>query len=133
MRASVWMITFGASLALLAGCGSTTAPVLPTGSLSFTSPAGGETFLFGDTVSVAWTCTDCANIPTGDYTQIFAYDGVNGYLVADNGQMSDSTQWVAGTTLVNVDLLPGTYQMVVQDADGYFSAGSRFFQLIAPS
>jgi hypothetical protein len=126
-------LALGASTALLVGCNSTTAPTVPTGALSFDSPAGGETFQVGDTVNIAWTCTECANVPTGDYVQIYAYDGVNGYLVTDQGQMSDSASWVAGSSLESVELLPGTYQLVAQDADQYFIADSRFFEVVAGS
>jgi hypothetical protein len=135
MHARIRVIIFalGTSTALLAGCDSTTAPVIPTGTLSFASPAGGETFLVGDTVTIAWTCTDCTNIPTGDYIQVYAYDGVNGYLVADQGQMSDSVSWVVGSSFESVELLPGTYQMIAQDADQIFITDSRFFQLAAGS
>ena len=79
------------------------------------------------------TCTDCTNIPTGDYIQVYAYDGVNGYLVADQGQMSDSVSWVVGSSFESVELLPGTYQMIAQDADQIFITDSRFFQLAAGS
>jgi hypothetical protein len=135
MHARIRVIIFAlaTSTALLAGCDSTTAPVLPTGTLSFAIPAGGETFLVGDTVTIAWTCTDCSNIPTGDYIQVYAYDGVNGYLIADQGQMSDSVSWVVGSSFESIELLPGTYQLVAQDPQQYFIAQSRFFELTAGS
>ena len=54
MHARIRVIIFalGTSTALLAGCDSTTAPVIPTGTLSFASPAGGETFLVGPRLAV---------------------------------------------------------------------------------
>lgn len=124
---------FAVSTSLLAGCHSSTAPVVPTGTLSFNSPAGGETFTVGDTVAIAWSCADCTDIPTGDSMEIYAYDGVDAFLVVDGAQMSDSVSWEVGSSLDSVALLPGTYQLLAQDAAGYFVAQSRFFQLVAGS
>jgi hypothetical protein len=130
----VVIVMLAGSTALLAGCNSsTTSPVVPTGTVSFTAPAGGETFQIGNTVTIAWSCSDCTNIPSGDSMQIYAYDGVNAYAVADNVQMSDNVSWVAGSSLESVDLLARTYQLLAQDVDGYFTAQSRFFQLAGGS
>ncbi len=127
----VMILVFAVSAALLAGCNSSsTSPVVPTGTVSFGAPAGGESYQIGTTVTVAWSCTDCADVPSGDYMQIYAYDGVNAYLIIDGAQMSDSGPWVVGSTLESVDLLPGTYQLLAQDAAGYYAAQSRFFQLV---
>lgn len=119
---------------LAAGCNptSTTSTTYPTGSFAFTAPAGGETFTIGDTVPVAWTCDSCADVPAGDYAQLYAYDGVSGYLLNNNAQLSDSVSWVVGSTQQSVVLLPGTYQLIVQDAAGYYQTYSRFFQVVAP-
>lgn len=84
-------------------------------------------------MTIAWTCTDCTDIPTGDYIQVYAYDGVNGFPSVDQGQMSDSVSWVVGSSLESVELLPGIYQMVAQDPDQYFMTESRFFQIEAGS
>jgi hypothetical protein len=123
----------GLTALVAAGCNpsSTTSTQIPTGSIAFTTPAGGETFTIGDTVNVVWACDSCADVPVGDYVQVYAYDGVSGYLVDGSGQMTDSLSWVVGSTLQSVSLLPGTYQMVVQDAAGYYQTYSRFFQVVA--
>ncbi len=129
-----WMqgMMLAALAAATAGCNSsTTAPLDPIGTVAFTSPAGGETFQIGETVALAWSCPDCANVPAGDSLEVFAYDGADSYLVNGAGQLTDSMSWVAGTTLQSVALLPGTYQIVAQDAAGYYTAQSRFFQLKA--
>jgi hypothetical protein len=122
-----------AGLAVLAAaCGSSPTTVTPpTGTVAFTAPAGGETFVIGDTAAVAWTCSSCANVPTGDYMQLYAYDGSASYLVANGAQLTDSIGWAVGTTLQNVSLLPGFYVMVLHDQAGYYSAQSRFIQLAA--
>jgi hypothetical protein len=139
MRASIRLVASTALAGLVAACSlSSSGPLgtggaAPTGTVTFTSPAGGETYQIGDTVTLAWSCSDCANIPAGDYLQVFAYDGQATYLVDDSAAFNDSTSWVAGTSLQSVSLLPGFYQMVAQDAGGYLApVGSRFFQLVSP-
>ena len=138
MRASIRLVASAALTGLVAACSlSSSGPLgtggnTPTGSVAFTSPAGGETYQIGDTVTLAWNCSTCANVPNGDYLQIYAYDGTATYLVDDSAAMSDSTAWVAGTTLQSVSLLPGTYQMVAQDVGGYYQSPSKFFQLVTP-
>jgi hypothetical protein len=138
MRASIRLVAASALAALVAGCSLSSAGPLgtggntPTGTVTFASPAGGETWQIGDTVSLAWSCSTCANLPAGDYLQILAYDGTSTYLVADSAAMNDSTTWVVGTTLQSVSLVPGIYQMVAQEAGGYLQpTGSRFFQVVA--
>lgn len=120
-------------VALAAGCNpsSTTSLQLPTGSIAFTTPAGGESFAIGDTVPVVWTCDSCADVPSGDYALLYAYDGVGTYLLDGNAQLTDSLSWVVGPTLQNITLLPGIYQLIVEDASGYYQTYSRFFQLAA--
>lgn len=138
MRASMRLILSLAAVVAVAGCSLSSTGVTgtstnaPTGSVTFTSPAGGETYQIGDTVTFAWSCADCTNVPTGDYLQIYAYDGVNTYLLDDSAAMADSTSWVAGTTLQSASLLPGFYQLVAYDAGGYYQSPSRFFQLVSP-
>jgi hypothetical protein len=133
MRAALAMTMLVASTAL-AACGTsspTNVVVSPTGTVAFTAPAGGETLQVGDTVALAWTCPDCANVPAGDYVQVAAFDGVSFYLVADSAQLTDSASWVVGTSLQGADVLPGFYLMALQDAAGYYTAQSRFFQVAA--
>ena len=135
MRVLTRRIAFLALAGTLAGCSlqsaSTTSPNIPTGTVTITEPAGGESYQIGDTVPLAWSCPDCTNVPTGDYLQVFAYDGQAAYLVYDQAQMTDSTTWVVGTSLQNVSLLPGTYVVTAQDVDGYYQAQSRFFSIVA--
>ncbi len=132
MRGFMAGLVVVASTVAVTACSSTaTNPQVPTGSVTFTSPAGGESYQVGDTVELAWSCADCTNVPTGDYLEVLAYDGVSTYLLDPGGQMTDSTSWVVGSSAQNVQLLPGTYQMVAQDADGYYAAQSRFFQIVA--
>lgn len=135
MRRTTQAIIAVASASLLAACGtqSTTTPAVPTGTVAFSEPAGGETYQIGDTVTWSWSCTDCTNEPSGDYLQVLVYDGQASYLVADTLQLTDSTSWVVGSSLQNVSLLPGTYIALAQDADGYYQAQSRFFQVAAPA
>jgi hypothetical protein len=118
-------------MAIAACSTSTTTPLVPSGTVTFTSPAGGETYQIGDTVELAWSCGDCANVPSNDYLEVFAYDGAGTYLLDASGQMTDSTSWVVGSSLQSVELLPGTYQIVAQDAVGYYTAQSRFFDVSA--
>jgi hypothetical protein len=122
-----------AAAGFVAACSTQTSTgvVVPTGTVTFGAPAGGEVYQIGDTVTWSWSCPDCTNVPAGDYLQVFAYDGQGSYLVADTAQMTDSASWVVGTSLQNVTLLPGTYLAVAQDVDGYYQAQSRFFQLAA--
>jgi len=132
MRVSTKAILVAASTVAIAACStSTTAPAVPSGTVTFTSPAGGETFQIGDTVELAWSCPDCANVPTGDVLEVAAFDGTGTYLLDASGQMTDSTSWVVGSSLQSVELLPGTYQIVAQDAAGYYTAASRFFDVTA--
>ena len=133
MRFFSGRIAVTAAAVLLAGCSvqSITTGNVPTGTVTITEPAGGETYQIGDTVTLAWSCPDCTNVPSDDYLQVFAYDGQSPYLVADTAQMTDSTSWVVGTSLQNVSLLPGTYLVTAQDVDGYYQAQSRFFQIAA--
>lgn len=136
MRVSMRLIISSAAVLGVAGCSmSTTGPLgssgnAPTGTITFTSPAGGESYQMGDTVTLAWSCSTCANVPSGDYLQILAYDGANTYLVDDSAAMTDSASWVVGTTLQSASLLPGFYLMVAQDVGGYYQAQSRFFQIV---
>lgn len=102
---------------------------IPSGTVAFTRPAGGETYQIGDTVELAWSCPDCANIPSGDYLQVLAYDGVSTYMVDDSAAFTDSTAWVAGSSLQSVSLLAGSYAIVARDVAGFFSAQSGVFQL----
>ncbi|MCG6956493.1 MAG: hypothetical protein LJF04_10945 [Gemmatimonadetes bacterium] len=122
-----------AAAGLLSACSTQTSTgvVMPTGTVAFSEPAGGEVYQMGDTVTWSWSCSDCTNVPADDYLQVFAYDGQGTYLVADTAQMTDSASWVVGTSLQNVTLLPGTYMAVAQDVDGYYQAQSRFFDLAA--
>jgi hypothetical protein len=132
MRALDKAIILGTAILAVSACqSSSTAPLVPSGSVTFTNPAGGETYQIGDTVQLAWSCPDCANVPSGDYLQVLAFDGVGTYLLDDTGQMTDSISWVVGSSLQNVELLPGTYQIVAQDAAGYYTAQSRFFDVAA--
>ena len=137
MRASIRLVASVALAASVAACSLSSAGSLgttanaPTGTITFSSPAGGETYQIGDTVTLAWSCADCANVPTGDYLQILAYDGTATYVLDDSAAFNDSTSWVAGTSLQSVSLLPGIYQMVAQDAGGYYQYTSKFFQLVA--
>lgn len=105
---------------------------IPSGTVAFTAPAGGETYQIGDTVELTWSCPDCANIPSGDYLQVLAYDGVSTYMVDDSAGFTDSTAWVAGSSLQSVSLLAGSYEIVARDVAGYFSAQSGVFQLAGP-
>jgi hypothetical protein len=132
MRVFTKAIMVAASTVAIAACStSTTTPQVPSGTVTFTSPAGGESYQIGDTVELAWSCPDCANVPAGDYLEVFAFDGTGTYLLDGSGQMTDSTSWVVGSSLQSVELLPGTYQIVAQDAAGYYTAGSRFFDVTA--
>ncbi len=97
-----------ATVALAACNSSTTSPLVPSGTVTFTSPAGGENYQIGDTVELAWSCGDCANVPAGDYLEVLAFDGLATYLLDASGQMTDSTSWVVGSSLQSVELLPGT-------------------------
>jgi hypothetical protein len=137
MRASMRLIVFSGLAGMVAACSlSSVGPLnngnAPTGTITFSRPAGGESYQLGDTVTLAWSCADCANVPTGDYLEILAYDGSATYLLDDSAAFNDSTVWVAGTSLQNVSLLPGTYLVVAQDAAGYYQDQSRFFQLVSP-
>lgn len=123
-------------MAAVAACNmSTTGLVnggpIPSGTVAITAPTGGESYAIGDTVELAWSCADCANVPTGDYLRVMAYDGSSTYVLDDSAAFNDSTAWVAGSTLQNVSLLPGTYAVVAQDAAGYYSAQSSLFQLVS--
>jgi len=132
MRSFIQVIVVATSALAVAACqSSTTTPLVPSGTVSFTSPAGGETYQIGDTVELAWSCGDCANVPSNDYLEVFAYDGAGTYLLDASGQMTDSTSWVVGSSLQSVELIPGTYQIVAQDAAGYYTAQSRFFDVSA--
>ena len=133
MRRITKAIIAVAAAGLLAACSTqtTTTPSVPTGTVAFSEPAGGETYQIGDTVTWSWSCTDCTNVPGGDYLQVLVYDGQGSYLVADSLQMTDSTSWVVGSSMQNVSLLPGTYIALAQDVDGYYQAQSRFFQVDA--
>lgn len=121
--------------AALMGCtnGTPTASTQPTGSVSITQPVGGETFIMGQSVVIAWTCDACTGIPAGDYVNVFAFDGATGYLIATNASFTDTKVWVVGTTLQNVSLLPGFYVIVLQDAAGILYVQSRTFQLSYPT
>jgi len=132
MRITIKAIMVAASTVAIAACStSTTTPLVPSGTVTITTPAGGESYQIGDTIELAWSCPDCANVPTGDYLEVAAFDGTATYLLDASGQMTDSTSWVVGSSLQSVELLPGTYQIVAQDAAGYYSASSRFFDVTA--
>ena len=117
----------------LSGCSNpTTAPTTtaaPSGTLSITSPVGGEIFAIGDQVTVSWAC-DCSNIPAGDSVSVFVYDGASGYLIISSAGMSGTKTWTAGTTLQNVALLPGFYQVVLQENLGGAIVSGRLFQIV---
>jgi hypothetical protein len=136
MRAHMRFIVLSGLVASVAACSlSSMGPLggnanVPGGTIVFSKPAGGETYQMGDSVTLAWSCPDCVNVPAGDYLQVFAYDGVNGYLIDDSAAFNDSTSWVAGTGLQRDSLAGGTYQIVAQDAGGYYQSPSRFFQLV---
>jgi len=125
------MVVAASTVAIAACSSSTTTPLVPSGTVTITSPAGGESYQIGDTIELAWSCPDCANVPTGDVLEVAAFDGTGTYLLDANGQMTDSTSWVVGSSLQNVELLPGTYQIVAQDGAGYYTAASRFFDVTA--
>jgi hypothetical protein len=132
MRIITKAIVVAASTVAIAACStSTTTPLVPSGTVTISSPAGGESYQVGDTIELAWSCPDCADVPTGDYLEVAAFDGTATYLLDASGQMTDSTSWVVGSSLQSVELLPGTYQIVAQDAAGYYTAGSRFFDVTA--
>ncbi len=114
------------------GCSKSPTSPSPSGTMTISSPLAGETYRMGASVIISWTCSGCTGFPTGDFVNVYVYDGYNAYLISTNALFTDTKTWTAGSTLQNISLLPGVYQIVLQDNAQIFTVGSGNFQLVNP-